>query len=98
VNLLCLSPNHWAENNVGNKFYMFMLEGCKSDVSMRSFHSENLLPELAAHRKVLEVLATQTMIAPAKKQLAGLGFNSTVVDSVILKLKGSFSRTVKVNI
>jgi len=56
VNLVCLSPNHWDGNSFGNKHYFFMLEGCKSPVSIRSFHNENLIPELAAHRKVLEIL------------------------------------------
>lgn len=96
VNLICLSPNHWGENNVGNKHYFFMLEGCKSPVAIRSFHNENLLPELAQHRKVLEVLGATNMIEPTKKQLSGLGFNCTVNASLILKLSGTHRRTIKV--
>jgi hypothetical protein len=96
VNLVCLSPNHWGENNVGNKHYFFMLDKCKSLTAIRSFHSENLIPELANHRKVLEVLGNTTMIEPSDKQLSGLGFNSSVKDEVILKLSGSHKRVVKV--
>jgi len=96
VNLVCLSPNHWEENNVGNKHYFFMLDGCKSPISIRSFHAENLIPELANHRKVLEVLGHTTMIEPTNKQLSGLGFNATVKDELILKLSGSHKRIIKV--
>lgn len=96
VNLICLSPNHWGENNVGNKHYFFMLENCKCPVSIRSFHAENLLPELAQHRKVLEVLGNTTMINPSDKQLSGLGFNATVRDELIVKVQGSFKRILKI--
>ena len=96
VNLVCLSPNHWAANNIGNKHYFFMLDGCKSDVPMRAFHNENLIGDLLEHRKVMEVLADTTRLEPTDKQLAGLGFNATVKDDLILKLKGSFQRTVKI--
>lgn len=96
VDLVCLSPNHWANNNTGNKHYFFMLNGAKAEDSLRSFHSENLKPELAEHRKVLEVLGTTTMIEPKGKQLSGLGFNSTVRSEVILKLGGSHKRVIKV--
>jgi len=96
VNLVCLTPNHWGENNVGNKHYLFMLDNCKCPTSLRSFHSENLIPELAEHRKVLEVLGNTTMIEPTDKQLSGLGFNATVRDELIVKLQGSFKRTIKV--
>lgn len=97
VNLVCLSPNHWGTNNIGNKHYFFMIDDCKSDVPMRSFHNENLIGDLLEHRKVMEVLADTTRLQPAKEQLAGLGFNATVNDHVILKLKGSFQRTIKIN-
>lgn len=96
VNLICLSPNHWDTNNVGNKHFFFMLEGCKSPVSIRSFHNENLLPELAQHKRVLEVLATTNMIPTTNKQLSGLGFNATVRDELIVKLQGSFKRVIKI--
>ncbi len=96
VNLVCLSPNHWGENNVGNKYYLFMLEGCKTPNAIRSFHIEDMAPDLLQHRKVMEVLGTTNMIEPTDKQLSGLGFNSTVSDEVILKLHGSHKRVIKV--
>jgi len=96
VNLVCLSPNHWGKNNVGNKHYFFMLDGCKSPTSIRGFHNENLLPELAAHRKVLEVLGAANMVETSDKQLSGLGFNATVKDELIVKLSGSHKRIIKI--
>ncbi len=98
VNLMCLSPNHWGDNSTGNKHYFFMLDKCKTDSSIRSFHSENLLPDLAQHRKVLESLALTTMLNTTDNQLSGLGFNATVSDYLILRLKGNFKRTIKLKI
>lgn len=96
VNLMCLSPNHWGNNKIGNKYYLFMLEGAQSNKSIRSFHNENLKSDLVAHRKVMEVLANTTMIKSAPKELSGLGFNATVRDELILRLKGSHKRVIKV--
>jgi hypothetical protein len=97
VNLVCLSPNHWGENNVGNKHYMFMLDNCKSPTSIRSFHAENLISELANHRAVLEILGNTTMIEPTdKQQLSGLGFNSTIKEELIVRLQGSHRRIIKI--
>jgi len=96
VNLTCLSPNHWGDNKSGNLHYLFMLDKCKSEGSIRSFHNENLIPELLTHRKVMEVLGATNMIEPTGKHLAGLGFNSTVKDELIVKLTGSFKRMIKI--
>jgi len=96
VNLVCLSPNHWGDNNVGNKHYLFMLEGCKAPEPIRSFHNENLIPELANHRKVLEVLGNSCMLESTDKQLSGLGYNSTVRDELVIRLGGSHKRMVKI--
>ena len=98
VNLVCLSPNYWdPEHTSGNKHYFFMLEGCKCPNQIRSFHIENLQPSLAQHRKVFEVLGNTNMIEPGEQQLSGLGFDETVKDSIILRLKGSHNRVIKVN-
>ena len=96
VNLVCLSPNHWDGNNVGNKHYFFMLEGCKCPVSIRSFHNENLIPELLQHRKVMDILGATNTINPSEKQLSGLGFNATVRDELVVRLQGSFKRVIKI--
>lgn len=97
VNLVCLSPNHWGENKVGNKHFFFMLEGCKTPTSIRSFHVENLIPELVTHRKVMEVLGTTNMIEPnSGKELSGLGYNATVRDELIVRLSGTHKRVIKI--
>lgn len=96
VNLVCLSPNHWNENKVGNLHYFFMLDKCKTTTSVRGFHNENLISELLTHRKVMEVLGSTNMIEPSTNQLAGLGFNSTVKDELIVKCSGSFKRMLKI--
>lgn len=96
VNLVCLSPNHWGDKPTGNKHYFFMLNGCKSPSAIRGFHNENLIPDLAEHRKVFEVLGATTMIEPADNQLSGLGFNATVRDELIVKLQGTHKRIVKI--
>jgi len=96
VNLVCLSPNFWGDNNTGNKHYMFMLQDCKSDIALRSFHTEFLNSDLLEHRKVMEVLGETTKLEPIAKQLCGLGFNATVPDELILKISGSHKRTIKI--
>lgn len=96
VNLVCLSPNHWGENKVGNKHYFFMLENCINPNAVRGFHNENLITELLDHRKVMEVLGATAMIPSTPKQLSGLGFNATMKDELIVKLGGSFKRMLKI--
>jgi hypothetical protein len=96
VNLVCLSPNYWQENGVGNKHYFFMLENAQSPDEIRSIHNEYLSPDLLAHRKVMEVLGARLKVKSTKNQLSGVGFNATVRDEVILRLSGSHKRVVKV--
>jgi hypothetical protein len=96
VNLVCLSPNHWGPNEIGNKYYFFFLEGAQAKKKMRSFHNENLVGDLIVHRKVMEVLANTTMVESATNELSGIGFNSTVRDELILRLEGSHKRMIKV--
>ena len=96
VNLMCLSPNHWEGNKVGNKHYLFMLKGCKSPVGIRGFHNENLTPDLLKHRKVMEVLGATATVPSEEKQLSGLGFNATVKDELVVKVSGTHKRMLKI--
>jgi len=96
VQLVTLSPNFWGNNEVGNKHYMFMLEGCKNPEKVRGFYNEFLSNDLAEHRKVFEMLASKMECEHSDEQLAGLGFSSTQRNDVTVKVKGAFTRTLKI--
>lgn len=98
VSLVLNSPNHWDEHQVGNKHYLFMLEGCKNDEPTRGFYNEFLSEELNKHRKVFEVLGSKMKVAPAERQLSGLGFSSTKRTDILCKVTGSFSRMLKITV
>jgi hypothetical protein len=96
VSVVMLSPNHWDEKAVGNKHYFFLLDGCVNDGAARGFYNEFLTPELDKHRKVLEIVGSKLQMAPADQQLSGLGFSSTQRSSLMCRVRGSFSRTIKI--
>lgn len=97
VNVVTLSPNHWGDQRgVGNKHYFFMLEGCVNDDQPRGFLNEHLREELNVHRKVFEALGSMLKVESSPEQLSGLGFSSTQRNSLICRVKGSFTRTIKV--
>ena len=96
VNLICLSPNHWGDNQQGNKHYFFMIENCKTEDKIRSFHIENLNSELYPARKTLERISASNLLETTFNQLSGLGFNSTIRDEVILKIKGEINKIIKI--
>jgi hypothetical protein len=96
VNLICTSPNHWGDNNIGTNEYFFMLQDCMTSEPMRAFHIDQLNSELMANRKAIDLLGNYKMIEPSDKQLSGLGFQSTVRDEIILKVKGTHSRVLKI--
>jgi len=103
VSAIMLSPNHWDgesedAHGVGNRHYIFALDGCKNDGGARGFYNEFLAESLTPHRKVFEVVAGKIKPAenPSGEQLSGLGFSSTARNSVVCRVKGSFTRTVRV--
>ena len=97
VNLVCLSPNYWDEE-IGHKHYLFMLQNCKNPDKVRSFHNEHLTSSLLNHRKVLDILGNTTLVEPIDNQLAGVGFNATVREEIIVKVKGTHNRIIKIKI
>lgn len=85
VNVMMMSPNYWDEQGIGNKHYFFMLDDCKNPEPVRGFFNEYLNSELTPHRKVFEVLADKMKTPYQEHQLSGLGFSSTMRNSVIVK-------------
>lgn len=98
VELVCLSPNHWNGQELGNKQYLFLLENCKTDEDVKGFHVEDLVPELYPERRVLDALGNANMIpfVEGQPQLSGLGFNATVRNEVVIKVTGSHTRLMKI--
>ena len=97
VSVIMNSPNHWQDKPTGNKHYFFMIDGCKNPDDVRTMYNEFLSNDLTEHRKVMEVLAGKMKAPYSDSQLSGLGFSSTVRNSVLCKVSGSFNRTIKIN-
>ena len=89
------SPNHWTDK-IGNRHVFFVLDGAKNDETTRGFFNEFLKEDLDKNRKVFEVLGSKLTVEPSDKQLTGVGFSDTQRNSVICKVEGSFTRTLKV--
>lgn len=94
VNVVTLSPNHW-DGEVGNKHYMFLLDGCANDGSARGFFNEFLRADLNEHRKVIEMVGSKLKVEQDPQQLSGLGFSSTQRNDILCRVTGAFTRTIK---
>lgn len=97
VTKIMLSPNHWTKP-VGNKHYLFFLEGCVSDESPRPFFNEFLKQEFDENRKVFEIMGSKIKIEHTPNQLSGVGFSDTRENSFFVKIIGNFERVIKVKL
>ncbi len=97
VNVLTMSPNCWGEHPIGNRHFFFMLGGCRNDGTARGFYNEFLMESLTPHRKVIEMVGAKMRTEASEDQLSGLGFSSTQRNDVLVRVRGSFTRTVKVS-
>lgn len=87
VSCIMLSPNYWEGNEVGNKHYFFMLDGCKNPDPVRGFFNEYLRPDLEKqHHRVFEALASKAKTEYSDNQLSGLGFSSTQRNELVIKV------------
>lgn len=101
VSAMMLSPNYWNQDNsngTGNKHYFFVLENCKNDGNPRGFFNEYLRSDFEGHRKVFEIVGSKIKVEKSNNQLSGLGFSSTQKNTLVCRVKGSFSRIVKIQI
>ncbi|MFK7980814.1 MAG: hypothetical protein AB8G86_12590 [Saprospiraceae bacterium] len=86
ITALLKSPNHWGANSIGNKHYFFTLENCLNPDMPRGFYNEFLRQDIYEHRKVFEALGNKMKIEFSEDQLSGVGFSSTMNQSIILKI------------
>lgn len=77
VDSIMWSPNHWDDNEIGNRHLFFMLNEANNPEPVRGFYNEMLIEELYNHRKVFETLAGKMKAEPTPEQLSGLGFSTT---------------------
>jgi hypothetical protein len=97
VSVIMRSPNYWDDQaGIGNLHYFFMLRGCVNPESPNGFFNEYLQQELMAHKRVFEALGGMMRVRETGDQLSGLGFSSTQRASLICKVDGRVSRTVKI--
>lgn len=98
VNVCMFSPNYWDEQKgIGNKHYFFMLKDCINDTQPNGFFNEFLKEDLMEHKKVFEALGSKMKVEPSDEQLSGLGFSSTKRNSLVCKVEGNITRTLKIN-
>jgi hypothetical protein len=97
VTVLMFSPNYWDEQlGIGNKHYFFMLHKCINTTCPNGFFNEFLPESLMKHKRVFEALGGKMKVVESDNQLSGLGFSSTQRNSLICKVEGKVTRTLKV--
>jgi hypothetical protein len=97
VSVVMRSPNYWDDQDgIGNLHYFFMLKGLINPESPNGFFNEYLQQDLMVHKRVFEALGGMMRVKATDDQLSGLGFSSTQRGSLICKIDGRVSRTVKV--
>lgn len=96
VQSICLSPNHWGDNAVGNKHYFFTLENCLNPEPIRGLYNEFLHNKFSDHRKAFDMLGSKLEVPYSEHQMSGLGFSSTLQSELIVKVTGASNKMFKI--
>jgi hypothetical protein len=98
LNVLMASPNYWdGQEGRGHKHWFFLLDGAVQPAGKaRPFYNEFLRSELKDHRKAFELVGSKLKVEPDPHQLSGLGFSSTVRNSLVCRVTGASTRMIRV--
>jgi hypothetical protein len=97
VSVVCYSPNYWnLQQGNGNKHYFFMLKDCSNPESPNSMYNEFLKEDLMKHKRVFEALGSKMRVEDNSNQLSGVGFSSTKRNELLVKVKGTSERVIKI--
>ena len=97
VSVICYSPNYWDEQTGnGHRHYIFMLKDCVNPERPNSMYNEFLKEELMQHKRVFEALGAKMAVEDSDDQLSGIGFSSTKRNDVVVRVRGSVERVVKI--
>ena len=97
VPIIMFSPNYWdSQDNIGHRHVFFILNNCLNKLNPNGFFNEFLQESLLSQKRVFEALGSKMRVQDSNNQLSGIGFSTTKRDYVILKVKGSFNRIIKI--